>query len=89
MKSLMNTIQNPICNKYPVLCLEDYSTEPADVPHNHKRAICDFTTADRLALYDYAIQKAVQQRAKASNNEDLYIDLVSKLNKGECTTPSS
>ncbi|XP_036446194.1 U11/U12 small nuclear ribonucleoprotein 48 kDa protein isoform X1 [Colossoma macropomum] len=66
-------------------CQSDYSTEPADVPQNHKRAVCDLTVADRLALYDHVIQKAIQQRANAqsSSNEDLYVDLVSKLNKGE------
>lgn len=84
-KSFINSILDVVCNKYPALCLEDYSTEPADVPQNHKRAICDLTSADRLALYDHAIHEALQQRAKASNNEDLYVDLVSKLNKGEST----
>ncbi|MCJ8728196.1 hypothetical protein PDJAM_G00001530 [Pangasius djambal] len=67
----------------PSITLEDYSTEPADVPQNHKRAICDLTTADRLALYDHAIQEAIQQSAKTSNSEDLYVDLVSKLKKDE------
>ncbi|XP_060778322.1 U11/U12 small nuclear ribonucleoprotein 48 kDa protein [Neoarius graeffei] len=64
-------------------CQKDYSTEPAEVPQNHKRAICDLTVADRLALYDHVIQEALQQSAKTSNNEDLYVDLVSKLNKDE------
>ncbi|XP_017569862.1 U11/U12 small nuclear ribonucleoprotein 48 kDa protein isoform X1 [Pygocentrus nattereri] len=66
-------------------CQSDYSTDPADVPQNHKRAVCDLTVADRLALYDHVIQKAVQRRAngQASSNEDLYVDLVSKLNKDE------
>lgn len=81
------SIPNPVGNIYTVLCLEDYSTEPTDVPQNHKRAICDLTAADRLALYDHVIQEAIQQSAKASNNDDLYVDLVSKLNRGECTTP--
>ncbi|XP_046703103.1 U11/U12 small nuclear ribonucleoprotein 48 kDa protein isoform X2 [Silurus meridionalis] len=62
---------------------QNYSTEPADVPQNHKRAICDLTMADRLALYDHVILEAKQQRVNASNNEDLYVDLVSKLNKDE------
>lgn len=56
------------------------------MPQNHKQAICDLTAADRLALYDHVIQEALNQSAKASNNEDLYVDLVSKLNRGECTT---
>ncbi|KAF4087950.1 hypothetical protein AMELA_G00076860 [Ameiurus melas] len=64
-------------------CQKDYSTEPADVPQNHKRAICDLTAADRLALYDHVIQEALQQSAKTSSNEDLYVDLVSRLNKDE------
>lgn len=81
---------NPVCNKSPpILCLEDYSTKPADVPQTHKRAVCDLTVADRLALYDHVIQEALQQSTKASSNEDLYVDLVSKLNKGEFTTPCS
>ncbi|XP_026858265.2 U11/U12 small nuclear ribonucleoprotein 48 kDa protein [Electrophorus electricus] len=66
-------------------CQSDYSTEPVEVPQNHKRSICDLTVADRLALYDHVIQVAMQQGAKAqsSSNEDLYVDLVSKLNKDE------
>ncbi|XP_062848163.1 U11/U12 small nuclear ribonucleoprotein 48 kDa protein [Trichomycterus rosablanca] len=66
-------------------CQRDYSTEPSDVPQNHKRAICDLTPADRLAVYDYVVQEATEQSAKAqaSSNEDLYVDLVSKLNKGD------
>ncbi|XP_066538919.1 U11/U12 small nuclear ribonucleoprotein 48 kDa protein [Hoplias malabaricus] len=68
-----------------IYCQSDYSTEPGDVPQNHKRAICDLMVADRLALYDHVIQKAVEQRANAqsSSNEDLYVDLVSKLNQGD------
>ncbi|KAK2854624.1 hypothetical protein Q7C36_006493 [Tachysurus vachellii] len=64
-------------------CKNDYSTEPAEVPHNHKRAICDLTAADRLALYDHVIQEAIQQSATSSNIDDLYVDLVSKLKNDE------
>ncbi|KAL1259806.1 hypothetical protein QQF64_010383 [Cirrhinus molitorella] len=60
----------------------DISTDLPDVPQNHKRALCDLTVADRLAIYDHVIQEASQQSAKAeSNNEDLYVDLVAKLKK--------
>ncbi|XP_055067886.2 U11/U12 small nuclear ribonucleoprotein 48 kDa protein [Misgurnus anguillicaudatus] len=62
----------------------DYSSDPPDVPHNHERALCDLTVADRLALYDHVTQEASQQCAmKESNNEDLYVDLVAKLKKGD------
>ncbi|KAG7469832.1 hypothetical protein MATL_G00132970 [Megalops atlanticus] len=63
----------------------EYSADPPDVPQNHKHAICDLTVADRLALYDHVTREASQQRAQAqsSNNDDLYVDLVAKLKKGE------
>lgn len=72
------------CVNFPILCIGDYSTEPTDVPQNYKRAVCDLSVADRLALYDHVIQKAIQQNAnsKSSSNEDLYVDLVSKIKKG-------
>lgn len=62
-----------------------YSSSPALVPHNHKRAVCDLTVADRLALYDHVIGalKQQQQEAVSANQDDLYVDLVSKLQKGE------
>ncbi|XP_056618616.1 U11/U12 small nuclear ribonucleoprotein 48 kDa protein [Triplophysa dalaica] len=62
----------------------DYSTDAPDVPHNHKRALCDLTAADRLALYDHVIQEANQQSARRQpNNEDLYVDLVAKLKRDD------
>uniref|UniRef100_A0A3Q0QWZ2 Small nuclear ribonucleoprotein 48 (U11/U12) n=1 Tax=Amphilophus citrinellus TaxID=61819 RepID=A0A3Q0QWZ2_AMPCI len=60
-----------------------YSGEPVDVPQNHKRAVCDLTVADRLALYDHVVGALNQQKEASSNNEDLYVDLVSKLQKDE------
>ncbi|XP_030605953.1 U11/U12 small nuclear ribonucleoprotein 48 kDa protein [Archocentrus centrarchus] len=60
-----------------------YSGEPVDVPQNHKRAVCDLTVADRLALYDHVVGALNQQKEALSNNEDLYVDLVSKLQKDE------
>lgn len=61
----------------------DTSTDLPDVPQNHKRALCDLTVADRLAIHDHVIQEVSQQSAKReSNNEDLYVDLVAKLKKG-------
>ncbi|XP_051999285.1 U11/U12 small nuclear ribonucleoprotein 48 kDa protein isoform X2 [Xyrauchen texanus] len=63
----------------------DFSADPPDVPQNHKRAICDLTVADRLALYDHVVQEASQQSTRSEyKNEDLYVDLVAKLKKGTC-----
>lgn len=60
-----------------------YSGQPVDVPQNHKRAVCDLTVADRLSLYNHVIGVLNQQKeAASSSNEDLYVDLVSKLQKG-------
>ncbi|XP_019896306.2 U11/U12 small nuclear ribonucleoprotein 48 kDa protein isoform X2 [Esox lucius] len=61
----------------------DYSTDPSEVPQNYKRATCDLTVADRLALFEYVTREASQQKdqAGATNNEDLYVDLVAKLKK--------
>ncbi|KAL0984851.1 hypothetical protein UPYG_G00149160 [Umbra pygmaea] len=61
----------------------DFSTDPPEVPQNHKRATCDLTVADRLSLYDYVTREASQRKdeAGATNNEDLYVDLVAKLKK--------
>ncbi|XP_076827648.1 U11/U12 small nuclear ribonucleoprotein 48 kDa protein [Brachyhypopomus gauderio] len=64
-------------------CQSDYSTEPVAVPQNHKRSVCDLTVADRLALYDHVVAMQRSAKAQSSSNEDLYVDLVSKLNKDE------
>ncbi|XP_067304371.1 U11/U12 small nuclear ribonucleoprotein 48 kDa protein isoform X2 [Pseudorasbora parva] len=62
----------------------DASTDLPYIPQNHKRTLCDLTVAERMAVYEHVIQQANQQRAKReSNNEDLYVDLVAKLKKGE------
>lgn len=61
-----------------------YSSSPALVPYNHKRAVCDLTVADRLALYDHVISALKQQQQNVpANQDDLYVDLVSKLQRGE------
>lgn len=61
-----------------------YSGQPVDVPQNHKRAVCDLTVADRLALYDHVVGVFSQEKqAASSSNEDLYVDLVSKLQKSK------
>ncbi|XP_055359324.1 U11/U12 small nuclear ribonucleoprotein 48 kDa protein [Betta splendens] len=61
-----------------------YSGQSVDVPQNHKRAVCDLTVADRLALYDHVIGVLKQQKeASSSSNDDLYVDLVSKLQKDD------
>lgn len=68
--------------------LGDASTDLPDIPQNHKRALCDLTVAERLAIYDHVIQQASQQSAKRESNEDLYVDLVAKLKKGTWITPT-
>ncbi|XP_054637908.1 U11/U12 small nuclear ribonucleoprotein 48 kDa protein [Dunckerocampus dactyliophorus] len=61
-----------------------FSYQPVDVPQNHKRAVCDLTVADRLALYDHVINTLNKEKvAASSSNDELYVDLVSKLKKGE------
>lgn len=62
-----------------------YTGQPVDVPQNHKRNICDLTVADRLALYDHVISILSQQKeaSACSSQDDLYVDLVSKLQKGK------
>ncbi len=62
------------------------STDLPDIPQNHKRALCDLTVAERMAIYDHVIQQASQQSAKRESNEDLYVDLVAKLKKGSWIT---
>ncbi|XP_033934781.1 U11/U12 small nuclear ribonucleoprotein 48 kDa protein, partial [Pseudochaenichthys georgianus] len=69
----------PLMRMEGVFWQGQYSGQPVDVPQNHKRAVCDLTVADRLALYDHVVLS--QQKEDASNNEDLYVDLVSKLQK--------
>ncbi|XP_056900382.1 U11/U12 small nuclear ribonucleoprotein 48 kDa protein [Takifugu flavidus] len=62
-----------------------YSSQPVEVPQNHKRTVCDLTVADRLALYDHVIG-ALNPRSEApesSGQDDLYVDWVSKLQRGE------
>ncbi|XP_052434495.1 U11/U12 small nuclear ribonucleoprotein 48 kDa protein isoform X2 [Carassius gibelio] len=67
----------------------DTSPDLPDIPQNHKRALCDLTGADRLAIYDHVIQQSSQQSAKRESNEDLYVDLVAKLKKEEQSGPKS
>ncbi|XP_034066340.1 U11/U12 small nuclear ribonucleoprotein 48 kDa protein [Gymnodraco acuticeps] len=71
----------PLMRMEGVFWQGQYSGQPVDVPQNHKRAVCDLTVADRLALYDHVVLS--QQKEDASNNEDLYVDLVSKLQKDD------
>ncbi|XP_061574492.1 U11/U12 small nuclear ribonucleoprotein 48 kDa protein [Cololabis saira] len=72
----------PLMKMEGVFWQGQYSGQPVDVPQNHKRAICDLTVADRLALYDH-VSGVFRQQKEAANNEDLYVDLVSKLQKNE------
>ncbi|KAA8592046.1 hypothetical protein FQN60_017420, partial [Etheostoma spectabile] len=74
----------PLMRMEGVFWQGQYSGQPVDVPENHKRAVCDLTVADRLALYDHVVGVLNQQKeAASSNNDDLYVDLVSKLQKDE------
>ncbi|XP_076592687.1 U11/U12 small nuclear ribonucleoprotein 48 kDa protein [Chaetodon auriga] len=74
----------PLMRMEGVFWQGQYSSQPVDVPQNHQRAVCDLTVADRLALYDHVISSLSQQKEAAStSNDDLYVDLVSKLQKDE------
>ncbi|XP_018534219.1 U11/U12 small nuclear ribonucleoprotein 48 kDa protein [Lates calcarifer] len=74
----------PLMRMEGVFWQGQYSGQPVDVPQNHKRTLCDLTVADRLALYDHVVGVLGQQRDAAStSNEDLYVDLVSKLQKDD------
>uniref|UniRef100_A0A3B5LD01 CHHC U11-48K-type domain-containing protein n=1 Tax=Xiphophorus couchianus TaxID=32473 RepID=A0A3B5LD01_9TELE len=73
----------PLMKMEGVFWQGQYSGQPVDVPQNHKRAVCDLTVADRLALYDHVVGVLGQQSETASSNDDLYVDLVSKLKKDE------
>ncbi|KAG7454896.1 hypothetical protein JOB18_041198 [Solea senegalensis] len=58
----------PLMRMEGVFWQGQYSGQPVDVPQNHKRAVCDLTG---------------RQEAEASNNDDLYVDLVSKLRRDD------
>ncbi|XP_041648497.1 U11/U12 small nuclear ribonucleoprotein 48 kDa protein isoform X2 [Cheilinus undulatus] len=74
----------PLMKMEGVFWQGQYSGQPVDVPQNHKRAVCDLTVADRLALYDHVVSVFNQQKnAASSSNDDLYVDLVSKLKKDD------
>ncbi|XP_039662468.1 U11/U12 small nuclear ribonucleoprotein 48 kDa protein [Perca fluviatilis] len=74
----------PLMRMEGVFWQGQYTGQPVDVPENHKRAVCDLTVADRLALYDHVVGVLNQQtEAASSSNDDLYVDLVSKLQKDE------
>ncbi|XP_060905529.1 U11/U12 small nuclear ribonucleoprotein 48 kDa protein [Labrus mixtus] len=74
----------PLMKMEGVFWQGQYSGQPVDVPQNHQRALCDLTVADRLALYDHVVGVFSQQKdAALSSNDDLYVDLVSKLKKGD------
>ncbi|XP_012590255.1 PREDICTED: U11/U12 small nuclear ribonucleoprotein 48 kDa protein [Condylura cristata] len=57
---------------------------PVDVPLNHKRAVCDLSQADRLALYDFVVGETRKQRSgpqSVENDSDLFVDLAAKVNQ--------
>ncbi|XP_057689423.1 U11/U12 small nuclear ribonucleoprotein 48 kDa protein-like [Corythoichthys intestinalis] len=89
-KNLQNQVIIQAKSAAPLMKMEgvfwkgQYSQHPVDVPQNHKRAVCDLTAADRLALYDHVIGVLNREKADgASGNDELYVDLVSKLKKAE------
>ncbi|XP_030249530.1 U11/U12 small nuclear ribonucleoprotein 48 kDa protein [Sparus aurata] len=74
----------PLMRMEGVFWQGQYSGQPVDVPQNHKRTTCDLTVADRLALYDHVAGVFSQEKqAASSSNDDLYVDLVSKLQKDD------
>ncbi|XP_056457262.1 U11/U12 small nuclear ribonucleoprotein 48 kDa protein-like [Gadus chalcogrammus] len=73
----------PLMRMEGVFWQGEYTSQPLDVPQNHKRALCDLTVADRLALYDHVTGELNQQQQEAAANEDLYVDLVAKLKRDE------
>ncbi|KAG9464271.1 hypothetical protein GDO78_020215 [Eleutherodactylus coqui] len=61
----------------------DYSTSAVEVPLNHNRAICDLTSADRLAIYDYTLLETKKQKPGDERTaSDLFEDLAAKVNQG-------
>ncbi|XP_070603175.1 U11/U12 small nuclear ribonucleoprotein 48 kDa protein isoform X2 [Erythrolamprus reginae] len=71
------------CGNY---CPGTYSSQPAEVPQNHKRYICDLTQADRLAIYDYVLAETKNQRSRSQpteNDSDLFVDLAAKVNQDD------
>ncbi|XP_007442361.1 U11/U12 small nuclear ribonucleoprotein 48 kDa protein isoform X1 [Python bivittatus] len=71
------------CGNY---CPGAYSSQPVEVPQNHKRYICDLTQADRLAIYDYVLAETKNQRSRSQlteNDSDLFVDLAAKVNQDD------
>ncbi|XP_068094433.1 U11/U12 small nuclear ribonucleoprotein 48 kDa protein [Hyperolius riggenbachi] len=61
-----------------------YSSSPVEVPLNHKRAVCDLTPADRLAIYDYVTQQTKESKPAPENSEsDLFEDLTAKIKRDD------
>ncbi|XP_072267840.1 U11/U12 small nuclear ribonucleoprotein 48 kDa protein isoform X2 [Pyxicephalus adspersus] len=59
-----------------------YSSTPVEVPLNHKRAICDLSSADRLAIYDYVTKETKLDRSEL-NEADLFEDLTAKIKQDD------
>ncbi|KAM9308291.1 U11/U12 small nuclear ribonucleoprotein 48 kDa protein [Gastrophryne carolinensis] len=68
-----------------------YSSSPVEVPLNHKRAICDLLPGDRLAIFDYVLQRTkVDKSVKSFNEADLFEDLTAKIkNDDDLKCPKS
>ncbi|KAG8442415.1 hypothetical protein GDO86_011269 [Hymenochirus boettgeri] len=63
-----------------------YSCTAAEVPLNHKYAVCDLRPADRLAIYDYVLEETRKQRSTSQgdqNEADLFEDLAAKMNQDD------
>ncbi|KAM4027512.1 U11/U12 small nuclear ribonucleoprotein 48 kDa protein [Anomaloglossus baeobatrachus] len=60
-----------------------YSTSAVEVPLNHKRAVCDLTAADRLAIYDHVLLETKKQTLEEKSASDLFEDLTAKINQGD------
>ncbi|KAG8133169.1 hypothetical protein E2320_010980 [Naja naja] len=70
----------------PKVQMGTYSSQPVEVPQNHKRYICDLTQADRLAIYDYVLAETKNQRSRSQateNDSDLFVDLAAKVNQDD------
>ncbi|XP_069586790.1 U11/U12 small nuclear ribonucleoprotein 48 kDa protein [Ranitomeya imitator] len=62
----------------------NYSTSAVEVPLNHKRAICDLTAADRLAIYDHVLLETKKQSAMEEKSaSDLFEDLTVKIKQDD------
>uniref|UniRef100_A0A8D0L512 Small nuclear ribonucleoprotein U11/U12 subunit 48 n=1 Tax=Sphenodon punctatus TaxID=8508 RepID=A0A8D0L512_SPHPU len=72
--------------KIPSVVMGAYTSQPVEVPQNHKRFLCDLTQPDRLAIYDYVLEETKNQRSRSQvseNDSDLFVDLAAKVNQDD------